>query len=83
MKCKAIIHTDPTDSEIVKELGQHVHAANAAKLAAKGVVGQLRTRARETQEAPHQIIANVTAGKSTCFLLSSSNCISTTEVFHS
>lgn len=61
--CMARVHTDRNDSNIVQHLREHNHAADAAKLKAKSVVNQLRQRAHETEESPHQIIANVTAGK--------------------
>lgn len=63
-KCSAIVHTDHADTNVIQEKGAHNHAASAAKIGAKIVVENLRQRARETQEAPHQIIANVTAGLS-------------------
>lgn len=44
----------------------HNHGPDAAKIGAKAVAEQIRQRAVDTQEAPHQIIANLTTGKRAC-----------------
>jgi FLYWCH zinc finger domain len=61
-KCKSRVHTDHNDSNIVKQPEDHDHAADAAKVKAIAVVNELRQRARGTEDAPHQLIAAVTAG---------------------
>uniref|UniRef100_A0A915KQG7 FLYWCH-type domain-containing protein n=1 Tax=Romanomermis culicivorax TaxID=13658 RepID=A0A915KQG7_ROMCU len=62
MGCMARFHTNHNDVDIVMELGQHNHAADAAKVKAKSVVNRLTQCARETEEPPYQMIANVTTG---------------------
>ena len=60
--CNVRVHTDHDNSNIIKPPEQHSHAADAAKVKAKAKINELRQRAREGEEAPHQIIAAVTAG---------------------
>uniref|UniRef100_A0A915HNN8 FLYWCH-type domain-containing protein n=1 Tax=Romanomermis culicivorax TaxID=13658 RepID=A0A915HNN8_ROMCU len=62
MGCMAQVHTNHNHVDIVMELGQHNHAADAAKVKAKSVVNRLTQRAQETEELPYQMIANVTTG---------------------
>ena len=61
--CVAQLRTNNEKSAILQESGDHNHAPDAVKVGVKEVVQQLRNRAAETQEAPPQILANVTAGK--------------------
>lgn len=63
LRCSARIRTNAGKTEIIEETIVHNHAPDPAKIAAKTVVQQLRQRAVETQEAPQQLIANVTVGK--------------------
>ena len=62
-RCPSRIHTDAADLEIIREIGDHNHAADAANVGARIIVNSLRMRAIDTQEAPNQLIATVTAGK--------------------
>lgn len=63
-RCTARVHTDCENSMVTKEINEHTHAADAAKVQAKRKVNELKERARDTQETPHEIVAAVAAGKS-------------------
>lgn len=63
-KCLARVKINSDRTEIMQENGEHNHAPDPAAIGAKEVVAELRERAGATQEAPHQVVANVTAGTS-------------------
>lgn len=62
VKCTARIRLNEERNHIVEENADHNHAPDAAKIGAKVVVNGFRQRAIETQEAPHQLIANARTG---------------------
>ena len=62
IKCPARVQT--LEDEMIKEPGEHNHAPDPAKIAAKKVVGEIKERAPVAQESTHQIVAAATVGLS-------------------
>ncbi|ESN98187.1 hypothetical protein HELRODRAFT_177435 [Helobdella robusta] len=54
--CRARLHT--RHDKIVKRVGEHNHAGNAARVEVVKVVNQMKNDARETQDVPQRIITN-------------------------
>ena len=60
--CKAKLQLQ--GERVVGRTNEHTHAGNAARCEAQGVLGNIRHRARTTEETPQQIITQATAGMS-------------------
>lgn len=58
-RCLARCHT--IDGVLVKNIGHHNHVPDAAKIAARKTVEDIKLRAATTQEAGHQIVASTAA----------------------
>lgn len=55
--CKTRLHV--TNDEIIKEIGQHDHAASAANVDARNILNTLKEKASTSFSNPHQIISDV------------------------
>ena len=63
MKCHARVHTE--GDRILKHVGDHNHAADAASVDAAKVVMDAKEKALTSQDSGHQIVAQATVGIST------------------
>ena len=57
--CKAKLHV--LDDQVIKQLNDHTHVASRAVVESSKVRQEMKTRARETEETPQQIISQSVA----------------------
>lgn len=59
--CKARIHTNKINGEIIKVIGDHNHAANANNVGVKRCMADLKEKAETTNDSTQLVIANCSA----------------------
>src|SRR5690349_3986394 len=55
-RCPALVHT--TNEQIVKRIGEHNHAGDAAGIQAKKTVEEMKRAAATTQESTHRVVGH-------------------------
>lgn len=62
MNCRARVHSN--GESVIKRIGEHNHAADAASLNATKLVNEMKNRAVNSQDSGHQIITGASVGLS-------------------